>query len=81
MFTDYGSAVRARRKALSLKLREVAAATGCANSHVSNIERGLVEPSASERVGIDEFLNACAKHQQEAEKAWQLTRHLRNAAT
>lgn len=45
--SDFGSMLRAERKRLRLTLADVADAAGCSVSHVSDVERGVRQPSAA----------------------------------
>jgi transcriptional regulator with XRE-family HTH domain len=56
-----GSFIRAQRQMANLSLRELAALTEISNPYLSQIERGLSEPSARVLKSIAEALNLSAE--------------------
>ena len=56
-----GSFIRAQRQMANLSLRELAAMTEISNPYLSQIERGLSEPSARVLKSIAEALNLSAE--------------------
>jgi|EndMetStandDraft_6_1072998.scaffolds.fasta_scaffold00672_4 transcriptional regulator with XRE-family HTH domain len=56
-----GSFIRAQRQMANLSLRELAALTQISNPYLSQIERGLSEPSARVLKSIAEALNLSAE--------------------
>lgn len=53
---DLGAFIRAQRKAAEMSLRELASAAGVSNPYISQIERGLHEPSMRVMRGISSAL-------------------------
>ncbi len=53
---DLGAFIRAQRKAAAMSLRELAAAAGVSNPYISQIERGLHEPSMRVMRGLSSAL-------------------------
>ncbi|MDI3313136.1 MAG: helix-turn-helix transcriptional regulator [Mycobacterium sp.] len=56
-----GSFIRAQRQMANLSLRELSAMTAVSNPYLSQIERGLAEPSARVLKAIAEALNLSAE--------------------
>jgi transcriptional regulator with XRE-family HTH domain len=56
-----GSFIRAQRQMANLSLRELSAMTAVSNPYLSQIERGLSEPSARVLKSIAEALNISAE--------------------
>ncbi len=52
----FGSAARARREVLKIRLRQVAKAIGRSTSYLSNVENGHTPGSASDRRAIEAYL-------------------------
>jgi transcriptional regulator with XRE-family HTH domain len=57
-----GSFIRAQRQMANLSLRELSAMTAVSNPYLSQIERGLSEPSARVLKSIAEALNISAEN-------------------